>query len=166
MTTELLSRITVFVVLCLAQALVLNHIHLFGVATPLLYVYMVLQFRRSYPRWAILLWCFLLGVVIDTFSNPPGVAAASLTFVGVLQPYYFELFLPQDAPEDMKPSLRNMGILKYLCYSSVLVVIFCLLFFTLETFNFFNWLQWIECVGGSTLLTLIFIITIEIVRKK
>ena len=66
----------------------------------------------------------------------------------------------------MKPSLRNMGILKYLCYSSVLVVIFCLLFFTLETFNFFNWLQWIECVGGSTLLTLIFIITIEIVRKK
>ena len=80
--------------------------------------------------------------------------------------WWLTLYLPQDAPDDMKPSLRNMGFLKFLCYSSVLVAIFCLLFFTLETFNFFNWLQWIECVGGSTLLTLIFIITIEIVRKK
>ena len=74
MTTDVINRIVGFVVLCLVQALVLNHIHIFGFATPLLYVYMVLQFRRNYPKWGILLWSFLLGMVIDTFSNTPGVS--------------------------------------------------------------------------------------------
>ena len=39
MGLDLLRRLTVFIGLCLAQTLVLNHIHLFGCATPLLYIY-------------------------------------------------------------------------------------------------------------------------------
>ena len=39
MAIDLIKRITLFVSLCLVQALVLNQIHLFDCATPLLYVY-------------------------------------------------------------------------------------------------------------------------------
>ena len=55
-----LKRALLFLVLCLAQALVFNHIHLFGYATVLLYVYFVVMFPRNYPRWALLLWSFSL----------------------------------------------------------------------------------------------------------
>ena len=47
MNIGVLKGIGAFVLLLLAQSLVLNHIHLFGCATPLLYVYMVTLFRHD-----------------------------------------------------------------------------------------------------------------------
>ena len=166
MTTDVINRIVGFVVLCLVQALVLNHIHIFGFATPLLYVYMVLQFRRNYPKRGILLWCFLLGMVIDTFSNTPGVSSASLLVVAAIQPYFLELFLQRDSAEDFRPSAKSLGIAKYIFYLFVLLVLYSTVFFTLESFNFFNWQQWLKCIFGSTVITISLILTIETARKK
>ncbi len=87
MNIETVKSIGTFVILLLAQALVLNHIHLFNCATPLLYVYMVLHFQRNAPKWSLLLWSFLMGLLVDVFSNTPGVAAGSMTFIGFIQPY-------------------------------------------------------------------------------
>lgn len=69
MVIDFLRKLLLLAVFCLAQVLVLNHIHLFGVATPLLYAYFVLMFRADYPRWGIIMWSFVLGVVLDMFSN-------------------------------------------------------------------------------------------------
>lgn len=46
-----------------------------------------------------------------------------------------------------------------------MVLIFCIVFFTLEMFSFFNILFWLECVGGSTILTYLLILAIENVRR-
>ena len=81
MAIELLNRLIMFVALWLAQVLILNRIHLFDVATPLLYVFFVITFRRSSPKWQFLLWCFALGLLIDVFSNTPGLAAGSMTLM-------------------------------------------------------------------------------------
>ncbi len=151
--------------LCLAQALVLNRIQLFHCATPLLYVYFVLTFRRGYPKWAILLWSFVMGLTIDMFANTPGVATGSLTLIGALQPYVLELFLPHEADEHMPVKAAVMGWGNFVTYTFLLVLLFCLVFFTLETFSFFNWLHWLECIGGSTLLTIVLILTLENTRK-
>ena len=94
MAIDTLRRALVFVVLCLVQALVFNHIHLFGYATILLYVYFVVMLPRNYPRWAALLWSFALGLSVDMFTNTPGMAAAALTLTGFLQPYLLQLFRP------------------------------------------------------------------------
>ena len=77
MSIDLVKRLATFVVLVLVQGLVFNHIHLFNCATPLLYIIMVLHFRRNHPKWAVLLWCFMMGLCVDVFANTPGVAAAS-----------------------------------------------------------------------------------------
>lgn len=161
-----LKGVLLFAILLLAQVLVLNHIHLFDCATPLLYVYVVLQFRRNYPRWGILLVSFLLGLVVDIFSNTPGVAAASMTFLGFLQPYVFAMFLNRDSDEDLQPSMKSLGFAKFFYYAAVLVVVYCAIFFTIETFSFFNGLLWLECVGGSAMLTILLILAIENSRKR
>ena len=147
MNLELVKGVLLFFILCLAQVLVLNNIHLFDCATPLLYVYMVLMFRRNYPRWGILLWSFAFGLVIDIFSDTPGVAAASMTLIGFLQPYIIEPFIPRDSAEDLKPSMKTLGVASYVYYTIIMVLVYCLLFFTLEMFNFFNILLWAKCVG-------------------
>ena len=108
MSIDLIKRLGIFVVLVLVQGLVFNHIHLFNCATPLLYILMVLHFRRNHPRWSVMLWSFMMGLCIDVFANTPGVAAASMTFIGLLQPYLFELFVPRDSADDLEPSMRTI----------------------------------------------------------
>lgn len=166
MVSDTLRRLLLCCLLCLVQALVLNQIHLFNCATPLLYVYMPLVFPMGYPRWAQLLWCFALGLAVDTFSNTPGVAAASMTLLGAMQPGFFALFVQRDAPDDLRPSARAIGKMKFAFYVSALVLLYCVVFFALEMFSFFHWLRWLECAGGSALLTIILVLTIESVRKQ
>ena len=160
MSIDIFKKTGLFVVLVLAQALVCNHIHLFGYATPLIYVYFVLLFRREYPHWAVLVWSFLLGLVIDIYSNTPGVGAASMTFLGMVQPYLLIPFLPRDTEGDFQPSIRTLGLNKFLWYTILLVFLYCLIFFSLEAFSFFNWQEWLLTMLASTLLTVLLIIVI------
>ena len=81
------------IVLILLQVFVLNHVHLFGIATPLLYIYFIVQFRRNYPQWGMMLWAFVMGLFIDMFSNTPGVSSFSLTALGLANIYGLSLFL-------------------------------------------------------------------------
>ena len=162
----MLQRVVAFVVLVVVQALVLNHIHLFGVATPLFYVYFVLLFRRNHPKWIILLTSFLLGLCIDVFSNTPGLAAASTTFIAVLQPYILEPFIPRDSDENLKPGMRTLGIGRFVYYTVFMVFLYNIVFFSLEAFNFFNWLQWLLCIGSSTLITVVLILVVENLRRS
>ncbi len=159
-------KFLLFFVLLLVQVLVLNHIHLFDCATPLLYVYLVLLFRRNYPRWGILLWSFALGLSIDVFSNTPGLTAASMTLLGLIQPYLFYLFIPRDSPDDLEPSMKSLGVARFSYYTLLAVSIYCLVFFTIENFNFFNWQQWLSCIVGSTALTAVLILVIENLRAR
>lgn len=165
MVVDFLRKLFLCVVFCLVQVLVLNHIHLFGFATPLLYTYFVLMFRRGYPRWGILLWSFTLGVMLDTFSNTPGIASASLTLLGALQPYFLAPFIPRDSVPDMLPSMRTLGFLPFCYYTAILAFFYSLVFFSLEMFSFFNWKYWMECVFGSMVLTMALILAIDNVRS-
>ena len=166
MSIDLLKRALLFVVFVLAQALVLGRIHLFHCATPLLYVYFVTMFPRNYPKWGVLTWGFMMGLLVDIVSNTPGVAAASLTLIAAIQPYFFSLYVSRDAAEQMEPSLINMGLTKYSYYIVILVLLYCLLFYTLEMFSFSNLVEWLKCVVGSTLVTLALIFTFEIAKSK
>ena len=165
MSIDLIKRLGIFVVLVLVQGLVFNHIHLFNCATPLLYILMVLHFRRNHPRWSVMLWSFMMGLCIDVFANAPGVAAASMTFIGLLQPYLFELFVPRDSADDLEPSMRTIGVGSYVLYTLVIVLVYNLVFFTLETFNFFNWMEWLLRIGGGTAITMLLIMALESFRK-
>lgn len=166
MTTDSLKRIALFLVFVLAQALMLGGIHLFNCATPLLYVYFVMMFPRNYPKWALLLWSFTMGLLIDVLFNTPGLAAASLTLIAAIQPYLLEAFTTQDSAENLEPTLKTLGWEKYTVYAVMTVLIFCVVIYSLEMFSFFNLLHWAMCVIGSTLITLVFIFTFEIARSK
>jgi len=154
------------VVLILVQALVFNHIHLFHYATPIIYMYLVMLFRRGFPRSGMLAVAFTIGLCIDIFSNTPGVAAASMTLLAFVQPYILQMFLSRDSAEDLQPSMRSLGIGKYVLYTFLCVFLYCLVFYAVETFSFFNWLEWLLCVGSSTLLTAIIILAMETVRNQ
>ena len=166
MSVDFFKRLGWFVVLCLVQVLILNHIHLFDVAIPLLYVYFTITFQRGTPKWMILLWSFALGLAIDVFSNTPGLASGSLTLIAAIQPYLLEIFVPRDSPENLDVSISTLGVGKFVIFCVILLVVYCLAFFALEAFSFYNWQYWLTCAGASLLLTLVVIMAIESVRAK
>lgn len=163
---ESLNRLSLAVALCLAQVLILNQIWLFGVATPLVYVLFVITFRRNYPKWQILLWSFALGLVIDSFSNTPGLTAGLLTLIAFLQPYLLELFVPRDSVENLEVKAATLGWGKYTLLTVALSGLYALLLFAIEAFSFFDWQQWLLRSIGSALLTIGMILAIEIIRSK
>ncbi|MBP3788641.1 MAG: rod shape-determining protein MreD [Prevotella sp.] len=165
MTIDSLKRLLVFVLFCLAQALVCNRIQLFHCAIPLPYIHFVIMFPRNLPKWSILLWSFALGVTIDMFSNTPGVASSSLTLAGALQPYLLEFFIPRDAEENINVSAKTLGWGKFSTFTLLIVFIFCFTFFTVEAFNFYNWQQWLQYIFSSMLLTFILILSLETIRQ-
>jgi len=166
MKLEMITHFVAFIALCLVQVLLLNHINLFGCAISFIYVYFILMFRRGYPKWAILLWCFMLGLCLDLFTNTPGVAASSCTLLGLLQPYVLNLCLKRDSADDIKPCMATLGVWKYMGYAFILTLVYIILFFTTESFSFFNWQQWLLDIGGSTALTFLSIIVIDGFRRK
>ena len=165
MTIDFLRRLFVCIIVCLLQVLVFNRIFLFDVAMPLMAVYFIIAMPRGYPRWGTLLWSFFLGLTVDMFRNTPGVTAAALTIVGMVQPYLIELFLPRDAEPDIKSSARSLGVWHFLSLATILVVIFCLIFFVLTAFAFAAWLYSLQCALASALLTLTLIMAFETIRR-
>ena len=166
MTTEWIIRLTQCLVLLLVQVLFLNHIHLFGLAIPLLYVFFAITFRRGTPQWAALLSAFFLGLLIDIFSSTPGLAAGTMTLIALIQPYWLELFVPRDSADNMEVSFATLGFTKFLMFSGSLVLLYCLVFFGLESFSFFNVLSWLGHTVASAALTLLLILAIESVRSR
>lgn len=166
MNIDFLKRLLWFTVLVMVQVFVLNHIHLFAVATPLLYIYFILLFPRNYPQWAIMLWAFIMGLTIDVFTNTPGITAGSLTLLAALQPFVLHLFIPRDSSENFQAGLDTLSIPQYTWYVFILTIIYSFIFFSLEMFSFFNVVEWLQCIGGSTLLTLVLILVVENLRRR
>lgn len=166
MNLDLLKGILLSLVLCLAQAMVFNRIHLLGVATPLVFVYLIIGTRRGTPRWAILVWAFLMGLLIDMFANTPGVTAASLTLIAFVHPMLLELFVAREAADNLKPTIHTLGFARYCYFTAMLLLLYTLVFFSLELFTYFDWLYWLECVGGSFALSYVLFLVFESFRRR
>ena len=89
-----------------------------------------------------------------------------MTLVGLLQPYLLTLFVQQDSPDDLRPSMKVLGTMKYVSFTIAIVLTYCLAFFSLEAFNYNNWVLWLASVGGSALLTTLLILVIDNFRGK
>jgi rod shape-determining protein MreD len=136
------------------------------VGTPLLYVYFAITFRRNFPKWLVLVSCFLLGLLIDVFSNTPGLAASTMTLVALAQTYLIDLVAPRDSAEDLEASAKVLGTSKFVTLSALLTLLYCLVFFALEAFNFFDVLLWLARSVISFVLTMVLILAVESVRSR
>lgn len=167
MLDTFLKRAGWFVLLLLLQALVFNHIHILGYATPMVTVYLTLLFPSTASRSSVLVWSFALGLATDTFANTPGIAAFSMTFVGLLQPYLLALYSTRDdANEVLVPSFGTMGWAAFVRYVATGVIIYEILFFALESFSLFNWKILLLNIASSSVLSILFILAFESIRGR
>ena len=162
-----LSRLGWFFLLLVLQVLDYNHIHIMGYATPMPYIYFLLILPATTPRWLYLMSAFIMGLLIDSFTNTPGMATSVLCFCGLLIPALLNTFRPKDTEDEtLLPSIRSMEWGGFLRFSFVLTLIHCSLFFLIETFTLIRWQTLLINIGGSTALTMLMIIGFELIRTK
>lgn len=166
MFNVILPRVLWIIGLILAHTLVFNHIHLMGYATPMPYVYALIILPHGTARWIYVVLGFCIGIVIDILSNTVGAAAAALTLVGLVTPLLLRTFAPDDKlEEEFTPSIKTMQWGGFLKLAVMVTLIHTLVFFLLETFSLFDALEILIKVGGSTALTVIFMMTFEKLRN-
>lgn len=153
--------------LLVVQLLVLNHLHLFGYATPLIIGYMIICFETGVSRMSLLWWGFSMGMLYDIFSNTMGMAAASCTLLAMMKPYILKFFMPRDIVESFKPTIQNMGLARYIWYSLSCMGVLHFSFYFLEAFSLKDLLLTIGAmIGGSVLATLISVCVEYIVHNR
>ena len=163
---RMLNRIAWFVGLVLVQALILNNICLFGLATPFVYIYFLLILDKDIDRNALMALAFLLGVSVDIFSNTPGVNAGASVLVAFMRPGLLRLFSPRDEYENFEPGIYTLGIWGFVRYATVATLLHHATLFALEAFSFANMGYLSLRVLCSALLTMLLVMAIEFVRHK
>lgn len=159
-------RVLWFVGLVLLQALVLNHIHICGIATPFLYIYMILKFPSGMSRNEAMLWAFFLGLIVDIFSNTPGMNTFASVAVAMVRPYMLQLFTPRDMPDSIIPSFKTMGPSSFMKYLTLSILIHCFLLVFIEVFSFSSILLTLLRIVACTLLTVACAVALEGIRRK
>ena len=91
-----LQNIVRFVLLILVQVFVLDNIQFLGYATPMIYVLFILSLPVRFHRGALLILAFVMGLIIDMFSNTMGLHAFASVFVAFLRTPVIRMFVPLD----------------------------------------------------------------------
>lgn len=167
MAKEILKYLLLFVVLVVAQVVVFNHLCLFNVAIPLIFIYFIIKLPVNLSvNWAMTV-SFLLGLIIDIFSNTQGINALSCTILATIRIPLLRLYFPRE--EDMtnpEPSLRTLGPAVYMKYLITVVAAYCFLFFLIEAFTLYNWGLMFLRIISSSLLTFLILLAFDSMSAK
>lgn len=167
MVGSFIKRLLLVVLFLMMQVLVFNHVQILGYATPMICVYFILMFPLDAARWEILLWGFAIGLLQDIFSNTPGMNAASLTLVAMLQPTLLKIFATKDFIENEYapvPSAKSMNWAPFARYVAAAVVLQQIVFYLLEAFSFFNPKELAINIVSGSLMSFLIIMAMEGVR--
>lgn len=158
------GRIRQIMIILALQVLVFDYIHLWGYATPLLGVMVVVYSPLSDNRVTNLVMSFMSGIVMDMFTNSPGVAAASMTLASFVQHPLLEMMVPKDSDENMLPSWHTMGMSSYSAYLAIMLAVYHVAYFVLEVFSFINPVDMIISIVSSYVLSFILAMSFELFR--
>jgi rod shape-determining protein MreD len=156
-----IQRSLQFILLVLLQVWLFNNIHLFGVATPFVYLYFILKLPVKMNRNKVLLLSALTGFTIDLFGSTLGLNMSVMVIVGFLRFYLLMLFAPKDIYEDYIPSFETLENFMFLRYTGAMILIHITLLHVIESFTLFNFLNLMLRILSSFILTALLIYSIE-----
>lgn len=128
------------IVLTLLQVIIFKSIDLswanMNYISLIVYPLVIILFPLSFSRVMVILLAFALGFVVDVFYDSIGVHASACVFIAYLRPYILQALEPfQGYQMNLAPSLSNLGWAWFLSYSSIMMILFLLFYFSMEAFS-------------------------------
>ncbi len=145
-----------FLGLLLLQALVFNHLNLFGYLNPMIYIAAVFLFPIRKNINALLIFSFLLGLSVDFFSDSGGINAAATLFIAFIKLPLLKTILRKSDFDYFLFNLRTIAFSKAFVFISTLTIIHHFIVFSLAYFSLNDFMS----IISNTLFTSIFSILI------
>lgn len=167
MKRSYLYEVIWFVVLILLQVLLLNRISLFGIATPVLYIYFLLKLPRGKNLFYVIISGFLMGLIIDIFLNTPGMNAAATTIVAAYRKPVMNLFFEKEEYNEFVPGIYTAAG-PFVRFTIVMVMLHLTLLFFIESFTLFNLMNTLLRIAASSFISILLVIALDslIFRRK
>lgn len=158
-----------FLLLIPAQAIIFNHMILFNVAVPLVFVYLIVMLPVTLGTNLSTFLGFLAGLTLDVFCDTPGVNALCCTVLSFARKPVFHLYVSTD--DDLagrSPSSHTMGYAAYMKFMLTMVVIYCMMMFAIESFQLYNFRLLLIRVAASSAYTFLMLYALDclLVRRR
>jgi len=158
-----------FFLFIMVQVYVLNKIpHLHQFITPYIYFLFLLWLPFSISRIGLLITGFISGLALDFFTMTPGLHAAACVLVAYARPFVINILTPKDSSEFnyREPSPKSLGWTPYLVYVFVLTILHHGYLTLLEWLSFGTFLQFLIKIVATTAISMLLIITTELLFPR
>jgi hypothetical protein len=156
---NLWDQITNFVVFVVFQILLLNRLVLFENAFAFFYVGFILFLPRTLGMGYQLIIAFLVGLLIDVFSNTPGMHAGITLFIAYVKGFWMDI-INEESREFNLVNIYTLKLFGLLGYMVPLILIHHLLLFIIENGGFHLFGQLVNKSIASTLFSSVLILVI------
>jgi rod shape-determining protein MreD len=154
MSRTIFTTILQFILISLAQILLLNNIQLFGYMQPLIYIWFIILLPNSFPKWIVMILGFLMGFTMDVFSAQLGFHTATATLTATIKPMMLSWFVNNFDNNTFRPSIAEMGFLSFLGFTSSIVFLHTTIYILIESFSFAEILNLLLRILISSLISL------------
>lgn len=162
MNKEIIYFTVLFILMLFAQVLICNHIALFNVAVPIVFIYFIIRLPINLGRGWLFTLAFLMGLCVDICSDTPGVNALSCTILAALKkPVYYAYVPKDDKTVNLIPSISSLGIATYCKFLITMTGLYCLTAFSIEYFNFADLREIAIMSVSSCILTFLIMLAID-----
>lgn len=130
-----------FLIIFILQVLVLKRVNIsweeFHYIFLFIYPLFILLLPIKISRSVQLLIAFIFGLGIDMFYDSPGLHTAALLFTSFIKKYILKFLEPVEGyTTDSSPTAHKYGFSWFIIYTSILLFIHLLVYFSLEAFSF------------------------------
>lgn len=161
MINNIVRGMVYFVIFLFIQLFVLNNIHFLRIATPFLYLYVILKMPVGASKIHVLWFSFFIGLVVDVFSNTAGMHAAACTLAGFSRDSLVSFLVGKELPEGVYPSFASFGKAGFMRYVLAFVVLHHTTLFLVESLTLFDPLFLVLRIVASVLASVLLICTVE-----
>jgi hypothetical protein len=109
---------------------------------------------------------FGTGLLIDIFSNTPGLHAFSTVLIAFLRYPVFNIFTSIEEGANPTPSFHSFGVVPFISSIALLILIHHTALFMLEVFSFINFGETIFRILINSLITILIILAIQSFVRK
>ncbi|PWJ56638.1 rod shape-determining protein MreD [Dyadobacter jejuensis] len=148
------------------QILFMRNLVLFNYAFSFVYIGIILLLPIETDRLYLLLIGFLVGILVDVFSNTLGMHAAATVLVAYLRPFLLHYQMESKGDDRLEIGIRSQGFFSFTGYMLPLIFIHSAVLFLLEINDVGMILYSLVRIVASTALTFVFILILELFSKR
>ena len=165
MNSITLSNSIRFILLLLVQVIICNNIDFLGFINPYIYILFIFLFPIRENRMVLLFTSFLLGILIDIFSDSGGVHAAAAVSLAYIRPVLLKSSFGM-LYEHQSVKFRNTELGSLITYLILGTLSHHLILFSLEIFNISRILLILKKTLFSSIFTIILSLIIIILFSR